>query len=156
MDRALLDLDAVFAAVEVCRRSGATDFEVGYLDDTVDARDARWWARANYGGDRLLVEEQPGADIAATGLARRVLDGGRCGCGLTIVTRDTVIDRARNDNLRPATDRCLWERHGRHWIPGCVDYAAEVHRLEHDPKTPPRRLPPEARRVVPAPGSGDQ
>lgn len=152
----MLDFDAVAAAAELCRRSGATVFEIGYLEDTPDARHARWWATTKFVGERLLVEEQPGPDIAATALARRVLDDGQCGCKLTIVTRDTVLDRAHNDNLRPATARCLWERHGRHWIPGCVDYAEEVRRLEHDPSTPPRRLPPEARRVVPPPGADDR
>jgi hypothetical protein len=150
----VLDLDAVVAAHEVCRRSGATDFEIGHLDDgPIDK--ARWWAKANYGGDRVLVEDRAGPDEAATALVRRVLDGAHCACGLHALTHPTLIDRARHA-LRPSTARCLWQRYGRHWIPGCVDVTEEVRRIEREPARPPRRLPEADRRIVPAPGDDDR
>lgn len=134
----IIDDDRMLAAVSLVNRSGARGFEVGYLDDTPDARDARWWAKATYRGAALAVEDFDSPDAAADALARRILDGGQCTmCELTVVTADELVERAV-EGLEPGDERCLWARHGRHWIAGCADPAAEVARLENrDARTRP-------------------
>lgn len=69
---------AVVAAADLAARSGAKDFEVGYLDDTDHCQDARWYANCTYRGARIGVDEQPSPWHAAEGLAQRLLDGAQC------------------------------------------------------------------------------
>lgn len=118
----------MLAAVELVQRSGATEFEVGYLDD--NPANPRWWAKAQYRGARLQVDEHPTPSAAAHALAARILEGGKCTtCGLTITTADE-IERQAAAGFSPGGDMCQWARFGRHWIAGCVDPIAEAARLE--------------------------
>lgn len=106
------DVDRLVAAVDLVGRSGATNFELGWLDDDVPVEDARWWAKAQYRGARLTVEDHAGPVEAAEALACRILDGGTCThCGGT-----TVIGPA------PTTvgAACRWTRTGNRWERGCV------------------------------------
>jgi hypothetical protein len=122
--------DAILACAELCHRSGATQFEVGYLDDDVPTDQARWWAKAQYRGDRLHVDEQPSPAHACQALATRILGGGHCTtCGVTVTTT-TELAAADAQGLQPASQRCVWARHGPHWIAGCVDPTVEAARLD--------------------------
>lgn len=123
-------VDTVVATAELCGRSGATNFEVGYLDDDVPSEQARWWAKAQYRGRRLQVDEQSSPVAACEALAARILDDGMCTtCGERVVTAAT-LEANEAAGLAPAQVRCVWVRHGRHWIAGCVDPQAEAERLD--------------------------
>lgn len=54
------DEDALIAGVDLVGRTGATDFEVGYLHDDVPVAEAGWYAKAQYRGARLTAEDHPG------------------------------------------------------------------------------------------------
>ena len=118
----------MLAAVELVQRSGATEFEVGYLDE--NPANPRWWAKAQYRGARLQVDEHRTPSAAADALAARILEGGTCTtCQLTVTT-PAEIERKAAAGLAPGREMCQWARFGRHWIAGCVDPAAEAARLE--------------------------
>jgi hypothetical protein len=120
--------DAMLASIELVQRSGATGFEVGYLDE--NPANPRWWAKAQYRGARLQVDEHRTPAAAVDALAARILEGGMCAtCRLTGTTA-AEIDRRAAAGLAPGRDMCLWARHGRHWVAGCLDPAAEAARLE--------------------------
>ena len=55
-----LDTDELLAAVDLVGRAGASQFEIGWLNDEDDPayaeRGAEWWAKATYQGTRLIVE----------------------------------------------------------------------------------------------------
>jgi hypothetical protein len=109
-----LDKDALNAAVDLVGRSGATHFEVGHLDDTEFAADARWWARAQYRGARIFTEDHVGPAEAAEALARKVLEGGLCtGC-------ERRVRLGPADEVGRFTNRCSWARVGDRWERGCT------------------------------------
>lgn len=51
-----LDEDALAACAELVGRTGAKDFQIGYLHDNVPLRLAGWYAYAQYPGNRIGVE----------------------------------------------------------------------------------------------------
>lgn len=128
-----LDEDQLVAAVDLVGRSGATEYETGFLDDVADSRDARWWASAVYRGAKLQVDGYPGPDSAAEALARKILtDGGGatctyCGKRIWLGASSRAARRAR---------RCVWARHGRRWGRGCTDTVREGQRAIQ--RVPPR------------------
>ncbi len=98
--------DALLAGVDVIGRSGAKDFEFGFLDD--NPANPRWWAKAQYGGARLGVEGYRSPTAAIESLVRRVLTGGLCThCG-----RYVKVGGAGGK-------ACRWYRDGRTWRRGC-------------------------------------
>lgn len=102
--------DATLAIADLCGRSGATEFEIGWLDDEPPHR---WYASAKYRGARLTAEDPDDPSIAADGLALQILDGGMCThCRKT--TRISPTDRP----LR-TRKACLWARVGSRWVRGC-------------------------------------
>jgi hypothetical protein len=130
----LLDEDRMLAAVEVIGRAGATNFEVGYLDDEVPSEMARWWASAKWRGTKVLVEDETGPDVAAEALAFKVIVPGQCvHCGRTITVRridDDGTPLIYTISGHPLLDEdaieetgldalCVWNRRGRHWLRGC-------------------------------------
>lgn len=118
-----LDEDALVAAVDLIGRTGATNFEVGYLDDDVPADQARWWAHAQYRGARLHVDNHPGPVEAAEALARLVLRGGLCThCGALIHVGGAPRAMRRKARV------CAWKRTGRRWERGCATQVPEGHR----------------------------
>lgn len=122
------DEDIAVAAVEVIGRSGAREFEVGYLDDDVPSEFARWWARAQYSGARIQVENHQGPDLAAEALARRILNGGQCThCGARIHLGGVPAALRRRGRV------CSWKREGRRWVRGCVDRVPEGRRVVEKP-----------------------
>ena len=108
MSATSFDDDALTAAIDLVGRTGATGFEVGYVHDNVATEDAGWYAHAQYRGARV-THEACGPVEAAEGLARRLLNGGKCThCGRT-VTLSSVS----------AGKRCKWTRRGDRWARGC-------------------------------------
>lgn len=108
-----LDTDAVVAVADLCPRSGATNFELGYLHEPgepgYDQQGAGWWAAARYRGARLTVEGFARPDDAADALARRILSGGRCtACDQPVVFSHSDRDRG-----------CRWHRDADAWVRGC-------------------------------------
>lgn len=94
----------VIAAADLCGRSGATGFEIGYTRDEDDplyaALGAGWYAQALYRGARLIGEGDTPND-AAVALAHQVLEGAQCvRCGMTVSVEPTVGCRAFLDGER--------------------------------------------------------
>ncbi|OIN79982.1 hypothetical protein [Mycobacterium malmoense] len=102
------DQDAFNAALDLIGRTGAKQFEIGYLNENVPVEQADWYAHAQYHGTRVIAEHHRGPVEAAEALARRLLDGGLCThCGLRIALADFP------------GKRCRWTRQGDKWARGC-------------------------------------
>lgn len=108
MQETVLNDDRLVAAVSLVGRTGASDFEIGYLRDDVPIHEAEWWAKANYQGTRVYVQNRAGPVQAAEALARKVANGGLCtGCA-------KIIKVGRG----PAS-KCVWTRVGDDYLRGC-------------------------------------
>lgn len=125
-----LDEDALFAAVDLVGRSGATQLEFGYLHDDVPVEEADWWAHARYRGARISEEHHRGPVEAAEALARRLLTGAKCKpCGRLVALSDTgaiayenaaMVDGTRwTAEQAAAAGQCRWRRDGARWVRGC-------------------------------------
>jgi hypothetical protein len=120
-----LDEDALIAAVDLIGRTGATGFEIGYLDDEPGTG---WYAHAQYCGARV-TQEAPGPVEAAEALARRLLTGGRCRCGKLVALSDggavvhegqVMMDGSEwGLEQAAAAGQCRWTRHGNRWVSAC-------------------------------------
>lgn len=126
----LFDEDALFAAVDLVGRCGATGFDLGFLHDDVPIETAAWYAFARFKGTRVIEEGYPGPVEAAEALARRLLTGAKCvSCGGLIALSDAgaiayeqaqmadgstwTVEQARAAGL------CRWERRRDTWVSGC-------------------------------------
>lgn len=111
------DQDALTAAMDLVGRTGARQFEFGYLHEDVPVEEADWWAHAQYRGVRISVEHKQGPIEAVEALARRLLDGGLCRrCGQPI-------------RLSDEGQGCRWTRNGPKWTPGCdlpIDHSIPI------------------------------
>ncbi len=124
-----LDEDALVAAADLVGRTGATGFEVGYLDEDATVAEARWYAHAQFQGARVTVEEQPGPVEAAEGLARRLMIGARCRCGAVVTLSSTGVALFRAARMADGTEwsaadaasagTCRWTREGARWYGAC-------------------------------------
>lgn len=110
-----VDDDALIAATDLAKRSGATEFEIGYLRDEeteghpVRFEDAGWYAKCNYKGVELNSGEKSRPDEAADALSRRILSGGQCThCKKTVT-------------LSSHSEGCHWRRMGERWERGCIE-----------------------------------
>lgn len=136
MDADLLDLDAVVATVDLVGRSGATNFEIGWLNDPDDPvyaeRGPEWWCKAQYRGKRLNVEGYARPDDAATALAVEILRGGKCRCGRLVRLHGEDSAFAHHDvemadgtrwTAQEAAEagQCEWRRDGQKWQPSCPE-----------------------------------
>lgn len=104
------DEDAFVAAVTLIGHTGAKEFEIGYLHPDVPIQKAAWWAKAQYQGARIMVEQHISPVDAAEALAERILTGGKC----------TWCEGLIALNSEDAKGQCLWRRIGRRWEPGCI------------------------------------
>lgn len=110
-----VDEDAVIACVDLVGRTGAKDFEIGYLRDEeseghpVPSSEAGWYAKCTWQGHKLVVDEQSGPSEAADGLSRRLLSGGLCTHCKKKVT------------LGSDPDGCRWRRMAERWERGCIE-----------------------------------
>jgi hypothetical protein len=103
------DEDALMASADLITRSGAREFQFGWLDDDVPIEQARWYAKARWGGEMMAEEDHVGPVEAADALARRVIAGGMC---------VHCMRRMALGGDDPET--CPWERQGRQWVRGCL------------------------------------
>ena len=129
-----LDEDALFAAVDLVGRTGAKEFQVGYLNDDPPHQ---WYAHARYKGIRITEDDHKGPIEAAEALARRLLSGGKCtkcsglialsDSGALIYESATLTDGTKwTAKDAKATAQCRWTRLGRRWEAGCqADRARE-------------------------------
>lgn len=123
------DADVVIAAGDLVGRTGATDFEIGYLNDDVPMAEAGWYATAVFRGAKL-IEEAEGPAEAAEALATRLLTGAKCRCGRLVALHaggavafnatmadgtTWTVDEAR------AAGQCRWRRDGERWRRGCEE-----------------------------------
>jgi len=122
------DEDSLVAAADLIGRSGATSFQIGYLDDEPPHR---WYAYAQYQGARISAEEHRGPVEAAEALARRLLEGGKCtNCGglIALSSKGAVFypNAVMADGSRftlkqaQASPQCRWSRQGKRWFAGCA------------------------------------
>lgn len=121
------DGDAVMAAADLVRRTGATGMQIGYLNDEPPHE---WYAYAQYRGSRISVDGHPGPVEAADALSRRLLTGARCQCGALVALSDigalayetTVMTDGSTWDLKTASEagQCRWTRRGAHWVRGCA------------------------------------
>lgn len=98
--------DAVMACADLVGRTGASGFEIGYLHDDVPIEAAGWYAVAFFRGTRITADDHKSPSLAAMGLAERLLRGGACRCGKTVVLS--------------GTGGCRWRLNGPRWEPGCT------------------------------------
>lgn len=129
--------ERIFAAIDLVKRGGAKDLEVGYLHDNVPSEEADWWAKAGYQGARIGVEGHKGPLEALEALAQKILTGAKCGhCGGLVALskhgaffpssdpdEPVLLADGTEWTLREAaqTEQCLWQREGTRWIRGCSD-----------------------------------
>lgn len=124
-----LDRDAIVACADLVGRSGATQFQIGYLHDGVPVEEAGWYAHAQLRGARITVENHSSPDEAADALSRRILTGGQCQhCrGLVALSDDGAMafnstlangERWTIEQQRQAGQR-RWRRLGDRWVRGC-------------------------------------
>lgn len=131
-----LDTDAVLACVELVGRTGAKNFEIGWLNDVGEPAFAQhgpqWWAKAQYRGERLFVEDFAMPDEACQALAERLLYGAKCThCGGLVALSDEGAFAFERGYLMDGTTwtadeaaaagQCRWERVGAHWKRGCEE-----------------------------------
>lgn len=146
-----LDEDAIIAAIDVVGRSGAREFEIGYLHEDVPPDQAAWWAKAQYRGARISVEDHRGPVEAAEALARRILTGAKCtGCGRLVALSDAGAYAYESTHLTDGTEwtaeqaraagQCRWTRVGRRWEMGCPRSPKRPSAFDRNqPKRRPRR-----------------
>src|SRR5687767_13397063 len=70
-----LDVQLTKALTVVLGRSGVSDIEVGFLNDSPPYR---CWAKGNWNGHRIYVENHANIDWALLDVARKVFHGGGC------------------------------------------------------------------------------
>lgn len=128
----VLDEDALKAAGDIIGRSGATKFEIGYVnDEAVRVDEAGWFAWADYSGTRIIEQDHRDPVAAAEALARRILTGAICQhCQGLISMQDggaivypggimrdgSIMTEERARSMR----QCRWTRQGARWEPGCT------------------------------------
>lgn len=127
------DADALIACVDLVGRTGAKDFQIGYLHDDVPVAEAAWYAHAQYQGARITAQDHPSPALAAEALARRLLDGGRCThCnGLIALSSAGAMfypGRQMTDGSRwtDAKHTCRWRRVGQAWVRGCAEGVSQT------------------------------
>lgn len=122
------DEDRLIAAADLVARTGAREFQVGYLND--DAARPDWYAHASYQGARITAGEHRSPAEAAEALAVRLLTGAQCQhCGGLVALdpsgavafRSATLTTGARWNAADAakTRQCLWQRTGRRWDRSC-------------------------------------
>lgn len=125
--------DRLIAAVDLCNRAGARQFNLGYLHDDVPVDRAGWYAYAQYRGARITAEDCRSPAEAADQLARMILTGARCSCGRLVALMHEIGFAFRHATMADGTTwsadeaamvtatrgLCHWERHGRRWDREC-------------------------------------
>lgn len=123
------DKDIIIACADLVGRTGARNFEIGYLHDDVPVEEASWYAHAQLRGARLTAENHRSPTEAAQALAERLLKGAKCKCGRLVTTstdgafaffKSHTVDGKRWDaRVAAKAGQCRWRRIGPRWTPGC-------------------------------------
>lgn len=129
----MIDQDAIIAGADLVGRSGARQFEIGYLYDETDPQyakvGAQWYAHAQYRGARIVAENHPDPVAAVEALAQKLLTGAKCDCGKLVALNDGWAFAYFNTPMRDGTTwtaeealavgQCRWRREGARWKRGC-------------------------------------
>ena len=131
MGQPQLDDDAITACADLVGRTGATNFQIGYLHDDVPVEQAGWYALAQYSSARISVEDQRGPVEAADALSRRILTGAQCFHCKKLVALSDHGAVAFNSRLPDGSfwsvqaaaqaGQCRWRRMGPRWARGCEE-----------------------------------
>lgn len=128
-----VDEDLLLATVDLVGRSGAKNFEIGWLNDpgepAYEKHGPQWWIKAQYKGARLITENHPGPNEACDAFGVQILTGAKCKCGKLValsasgaIAYDDVLmadgstwtaERARK------AGQCRWVRRGPRWKRYC-------------------------------------
>lgn len=125
----VMDDDVILATADLVRRTGARQFEAGYLHDDVPIEEAGWYAAAILKGTKIIEENHRGPVEACEALARRILTGATCRCGKLVALSDkgavvypgaqmmdgTTMTKERARRI----GQCRWQRLGPRWVKGC-------------------------------------
>ncbi len=120
------DRDRVIACADLVGRSGAREFQIGFLNDSPPHA---WYAHAMFRGARLQVENQDGPAQAAMALAVKILTGAKCRCGRLVALKPGGAVAFRKPNMADGTQwsaaeaakagQCRWRLVGDRWEPSC-------------------------------------
>lgn len=122
-----IDDDVLAAAADLVGRTGAKNFEIGYLHDDVPASEAGWYATATFKGAKVIAEGVGPTEVAAA-LAERLLTGARCRCGRLVALSDfgaVAYDADMADGSKWTkkqallAGQCRWKRQGARWEMAC-------------------------------------
>lgn len=103
------------ADAELFQRMGATAIEIGHLDDTPLAEDARWYATAMWRGTKVSADDHAGPGEASRALALQLLEGAQCvHCG-----KPVTASPAGADEGVCTAGVCRWYVDDEHWLRGC-------------------------------------
>lgn len=127
------DEDILLATVELVGRTGAKNFEIGWLNDpgepAYEKHGPQWWVKAQYKGARIQVEDFADPNSACDALAVRLLTGAKCKCRKLVALASSGA--IAYDDVRMAdgsvwtfaeaerAGQCRWRRRGKHWRRGC-------------------------------------
>lgn len=121
--------EVVVACADLVGRTGATQFQIGYLHDDVPVEQAAWYAHAQLRGARITSEGHSSPSEAAQALAERILKGAKCKCGRLVTTSPDgafAFFKAHTSDGQPWNARdaagagqCLWRRVGARWTSSC-------------------------------------
>jgi hypothetical protein len=119
--------DAVKACADLVGRTGARQFECGYISDNPPHR---WYATAVFKGAKITAEDKESPAEACDKLAARLLTGAQCQHCKKLVTLSPLGAMARDATLidgrewtaeqQKAAGLCHWTRPGDKWVRGCV------------------------------------
>jgi hypothetical protein len=122
------ELEVVQATADLVGRTGAKEFQLGWLHDDVPVENMGWYAHAQMRGARITVENQRGPVQACDALATKLLTGAKCRCGKLValsVFGAVAYGGVMADGSRftfeeaRAAGQCRWTRRGAKWVPGC-------------------------------------
>lgn len=121
-----LDQDAIHACADLVSRTGAKEFQIGYLSDEPTHG---WFAHASYKGARISTGDHPGPVEAADALCRRLLTGAKCtgggglvalsDAGATAFKNPVMADGSTWTIAEASVMQCRWRRMGPKWVMGC-------------------------------------
>lgn len=117
----------MLACTDLVGRTGAKEFQLGYLHDEPPHQ---WYAQAQYKGARIIEENHAGPSEAADALSRRLLTGARCAhCGGLVALSGSGAVAYQNPVMADgrewtaadaaAAGQCRWHRMGPKWVMGC-------------------------------------
>jgi hypothetical protein len=119
--------DAVKACADLVGRTGARQFECGYISDDPPHR---WYATAVFKGAKITAEDRGSPAEACDKLAARLLTGAQCQHCKKLVTLDARGAMARDATLidgrewtaeeQAKAGLCHWTRPGDKWMRGCA------------------------------------